>query len=433
MNLSRLRVSALALAFVAVLALGTVLAPAALGGETDAPASTPGPLRAALPAALPVAGGAQTPGPGDAPMRLLSSPDFLNADVADLRRGPGFWSPERSENGTNASYGRALDRVLDDWAAQEPDAVLVAGDLVDGRWGQDEHHTGNFGPVATLAQREAALRRAARTYYPQWLERFTERGLDVYPAIGDHEYGDNDWPRAKRALAPTFADAFADHFTRTRSGALRFDDHPRGRHRATAYAWRPAANVQVVSLDVFDITRGSARIRLDSPQMSWLKRVLRKANQDGVTWIVVQAHTPILGPVRKQASSGLTYEGGRRSDLWKAFKKFGVDLYLAGEVHAVTATTRDGIVQLAHGGAFQFGLTSYALLDFFDDRIEIAVKDYKLTVKDARDGSRLWETARRGMKKIAELGGETHLLGRIVLGADGEIRERTGLLRPYHP
>ena len=145
----------------------------------------------------PSAGGAAVTAE-EAPLRLLSSPDFLNADVADLGRGPSRWSPGRSENGINKSYRRALDRILDDWAAQDPAAVLVAGDLVNGRWGRDDRRVGTFGPVRTPPQQKAAVRRAARTYYPQWLERFREHGLEVFPSTGDHEYGDNDWPREKR-------------------------------------------------------------------------------------------------------------------------------------------------------------------------------------------------------------------------------------------
>jgi hypothetical protein len=42
-------------------------------------------------------------GPPDTPrrLRLISSPDFLNADIADLRRGPGFWNAHRSANSTS--------------------------------------------------------------------------------------------------------------------------------------------------------------------------------------------------------------------------------------------------------------------------------------------------------------------------------------------
>ena len=102
----------------------------------------------------------------DQPLRLLSSADFLNADVADLARGPGRWDPRRSENGINESYRRALDQILDDWQAQQPAAVLVAGDLVNGRWGRDDRRVGTFGPVRTVPQQKAAIRRAGTDLLP---------------------------------------------------------------------------------------------------------------------------------------------------------------------------------------------------------------------------------------------------------------------------
>jgi hypothetical protein len=364
-------------------------------------------------------------------LRLLSSPDFLNADVGDLSRGPNSWSPRRSENGTNGSHERVLGRILDDWASKDPAAVLVAGDLVNGRWGQDDRRTGNFGPVRTFEERRAALRSAAATYYPQWLQRFRDRGLDVYPAIGDHEYGDNDWPRDKRRLAPTFAHEFSRYFTRAASGSPRFPDRPTGPHAMTAYAWRPSPDVQVVSIDVFDITKKGAHIRLDAAQMRWLKGVLKQAQRDGVTWTVVQGHTPILMPVRSKASSRLHYEGGRGSDIWKVFTRFGVDVYLCGEVHAVTGTVKDDILQLAHGGAFQFGLTNYALLDFRGDRLDVTLNDYRLHVRDGQDGRRLWETARAGMKKVASLDGGAFTIGTLTFSSSGRVSNRSGILSPY--
>ena len=374
---------------------------------------------------------AQESGEPPAHLRLLSSPDFLNADVADLKHGPGYWSPKRSENGSNNSYEKVLDRILDDWKSQDPDGVLVAGDLVDGHWGRDERRTGNFGPVSNHTEMKAALRRAAATYYPAWLRRFREHRLDVYPSTGDHEYGDNEWSSEKRFLAPYFADEFARYFTTKKSGKPRFKDHPTGPHARTAYAWRPSKDVQVVSIDVFDITRQRAHIRVDRAQLTWLRRTLAKARRDGVTWVVVQGHTPILGPVRYQHSSRLRYEGGRDSELWKVFKKYGVDVYLNGEVHDVTATFQDGILQISHGGAFQYGLTNYALLDFRADRLDITLNDYRLQVREAKDRSRLWETTREGMKKLAQLKGGPRTVGTLTLTADGRITHRTGILRPF--
>lgn len=409
------------------LAAAAVLLPAS--AMVDPALGTPPPL---IP--VPTTSGSDD-GDGDGEpidLRLLSSPDFLNADVADLRRGPNYWSPKRSENGSNNSYERVLDKILDDWSAKEPDAVLVAGDLVDGHWGRDDLRTGNFGPVSNHTEMREALRRAAATYYPAWQRRFAAHGLDVYPATGDHEYGDNDWSSEKRYLAPYFAAEFARYFTTKKSGRPRFKDHPSGPHARTAYAWRPTPDVQVVSIDVFDITRQGAHVRVDRAQMTWLRKTLAKAKRDDVTWTVVQGHTPILGPVRFEHSSRLHYEGGAKSELWKVFKKYGVDVYLNGEVHDVTATVQDGILQLSHGGAFQYGLTNYALLDFRGDRLDITLNDYRLRLREARDRSRLWETTREGMKKVASLTGGPTTIGTMTLWAGGRITHRTGILRPFH-
>jgi hypothetical protein len=396
--------------------------------------SAPGPVSARVEeggqthelAAVPVASGR-----ADSPrtLRLLSSPDFLNADVANLRRGPGAWRPSRSRNGTSAAYERAIGTVLDDWAGQDPAAVLVAGDLVNGRWDRDDHHTGTFGPVRTRSQRAKAVHRAAATYYPQYLDRFREHGLTLYPAIGDHEYGDNPWPGSKRRLAPVFAREFARHFTRGPGGHPRFADHPGGRHAGTAYAWRPSSDVQVVSIDPFDITAGHSRLRLDAAQQRWLKRVLRRAQADGVRWTIVQGHVPVLEPVRARGSSELHYPGGARSGLWRIFERYGVDLYLCGEVHDVTASEAGGVVQLAHGGAFQYGLTTYALLDVHDDRIEVSLEDYDVRVRTA--GRRLWETARAGLPASIRVAPEPFTIGTLTLGATGEVTRRSGILLPY--
>ena len=105
--------------------------------------------------------------------------------------------------------------MLDDWEATDPDGVLIAGDLVEGHWGTDDLKTGNFGPVGSLPQQLAALHRAADTYYPQYLKRFAQHDLPLFPAVGDHEYGDNPWPASKRARIRAFREEFADHFTRT--------------------------------------------------------------------------------------------------------------------------------------------------------------------------------------------------------------------------
>ena len=371
-------------------------------------------------------------------VRLISSPDFLNGDVGDLADGPGFWSSmapgTRSANSTNEAYDTAVDRILDDWQGLDPAGVLVAGDLTDGRWGYDDQDSGNFGPVGTRAERRLAVQRAARTYYPQWQQRFADHGLGVYPAMGDHEYGDDPWPRRKRLLAADFKAEFARTFTTHAAGKPLFADHPKGPARLTAYAGRPSPELQVVTLDVFDITEERARIKVDPQQTRWLRQVLRRAQRDDVEWIVVQGHTPILGPVRSLASSRLSYPGAADSRLWKIFKRFGVDLYLTGEVHDTTATQADGIVQISHGGIFQFSLTTALVLDVYGDRMYLTLRDYAMSHSHDPATPRLWETRRGGMPSHLEVGevvstiGTASLVSRARKGAS--LSAPSGILVP---
>jgi hypothetical protein len=397
------------------------------GDEVDATVTVRG--RSTRLGARLVTSGDPVPAPS---LRLLSSPDFLNADVGDLARGPGFWRPGRTANSINADYRRALDTILDDWRDQRPESVLVAGDLVEGWWGTRIDSSGNFGPDHTLAQRKAALRRAAATYYPQWTERFAERGLEVHAAMGDHDFGDNPWPAEKRRLAPLFEKEFAKRFGQRANGTARYADRPRGsEHELSAYAWRPRPDVQVLTLNVFDATDKGMRIRLDRVQLRWVERVLRKAKRDGVTWVIAQGHTPIVGPVRSHGSSRLMYEGGARSALWRLFKKYDVDLYLSGEVHDVTAVHRDGILQVSHGGLFAFGLTNYLLVDVYDDHLSLDLRDYATRWHDAANGSRLWETRPNGLPKHLEVSPTPFTVGTAVLDGEGHLLDRSGILEKY--
>lgn len=378
---------------------------------------------ATLPTRIVFGGAADT----DPDLRLVSSPDLLNADVGDLRRGPNRWTPRRSTNSTNPAYEKAIGAILDDWLQLDPAAVLVAGDLVNGRWGFDDDRTGTFGPVKTLKQRKAAVRRAARTYYPQWQQRFDDRGLQVFPSVGDHEFGDSPFLPGKRVLAKTYRAEFARQFTTNRDGSPRYADHPEGPARLSAFAGRPSPDVQIVSLDVFDITPKRARIRIDPQQMRWLKRVLARARADQVRWIVVESHVPIIYPVRHRASSALHYEGGTSSQLWKVLRQYGVDLYLSGEVHDTELTERDGIVQVSHGGAFQFGLTTAMVLDFYGDNLLLTLRDYDVRKKDG--GRKLWETRRGGLAPNISTRRGPRIIGTAALTTSG-LAGASGILSP---
>ena len=362
---------------------------AATGNRTATSTSTGTPTATTTetPAASPSASGITQPR-----VTLVVLPDFLNSDVADLRALPA-WHPGMG-NGTSTSWRRALGKVLHQVRNEAPDAVLVPGDLVDGRWGQDADGSGLFGPVGTEAERRAAVVAAARLYYPAWAGRFTRRNLVVFPAVGDHEIGDNPWPVGSFAYraVPVFRQAFAAAFTQRPGGRPRYSLRPRGSEQAgTAYAVRLAPEVLLVTLDVYQRTPAGVVASVTGGQLRWLDRVLGAARRRGVRWLVVQGHAPVL-PTRSFYSSGQTVVGGRASALWRTLVRHRVDLYLAGEVHVVTARRADGVLQVTSGGFVSHGRCSYLRLRFSGSRLEVVAK---ATVGGAHWylPGRLWETS----------------------------------------
>lgn len=363
--------------------------------------------------------------------RLLSSPDFTNADIADLAKGDDDFDPATGTNGINGHYKKSLDTVLSDWAGKKPDDITVAGDLVDGHWGQDVTNVKVFGPVATPQERKRAVTRAGDVYYTQWAARFRAHGLtNVHPAMGDHEYGDNDWPRWKLNLFSTYQNEWAKHFARLPNGDPRFADRPRGSmHEFSAYAWRPRPDVQMVTLDEFTRNATGMRLQIDRRQQEWLVQVLKRARADRVRWILVQGHLPILGPVREGASSGLMYDGGEHSALWRIFRKYGVDVYLCGEVHDVTAIHKDGVLQLSHGGIFQYGRLNYLVADFYPNHLDLKIYDYDFH----RVGNdKLWET-RDHIPAGVVYEPDPGIIGTAQLWRDGQLTRVSGALAPYVP
>ena len=63
-----------------------------------------------------------------------------------------------------------------------------------------------------------------------------------------------------------------------------------------------------------------------------------------------------------------------------------------------------------------------------------AVKDLLgVGLKDAKDRTRLWETVRDGLRKVAIVTGRPVTIGTLRLGVDGRVTDRTGILLPFKP
>ncbi len=271
---------------------------------------------------------------------FVSIPDFLNFDIEYPQEG---WED-------------ALGYILDSMKKEDPAFAMVAGDLVMGHWEVSKE----------------SIDRWADKYYPPWIKRFEDHNLKVYAALGDHEVGDNPWRGAKATAVPFYKDAFKRHLRMPLNGP----EHMQG----TAFYWLHR-NVLFVSVDVFEVRKsrqGEIAAGVTGKQLAWLEGVLQK-HHDTVDHIIVMGHTPILHPVRTFSSSGMLLEKGRESELWKTMAKYQVDLYICGEVHAVTCTQKDGVQQVAHGGLI--GRTSkpnYMVVTVHQKRLELELKEIDL-------------------------------------------------------
>ncbi len=279
--------------------------------------------------------------------RFVSIPDFLNVDLEYPQPG---WED-------------ALDYVLNAIKAEDPEFVLVAGDLVMGRWPDKE-----------------AIKKYADIYYTAWTKRMQDHGLKYYVAIGDHEIGDNPWHGEKAELVSYFKRRFYKYLKMPLNGPYSM--------RGTAFYF-VHENTLFVAVDPFEEgegPQGGIVPKVTGEQLEWFERIV--AAHSGVENVVVMGHTPIVAPVKRESSSGLMLEGGRESPLWQAMKKLGVDLYLCGEVHAITCTQADDVLQIAHGGLFGYNpKVNYLVATVTGDKINLELKEIEIV----NSGDKLWQ------------------------------------------
>ena len=334
---------------------------------------------------------------------FVSIPDFMNADIGTLAGYPGF--PDGGKDSTTAGFEATLAFYLDAIAAENPDMVMVAGDLVEGEWHHDTTGRNIFGTYGTHAERELSLDNAANLYYGHWVDRFTSRGLNnVYPAVGDHELGDNDWPvnSNRGRLVPNFKDAFARHFTRNSLGQTLYGGTINGASARpigtpfedTSYAVQNK-NLLLVSVDVFrqddpsvklDNRTGSVLANVDGAHLAWLDSLLTAANADPtIEHIIVQGHSPVLTPVRVRGSSELylrdydnttnasNADKQANTDFWQTLATHDVDFYFAGEVHHNTLSISNGVTQIVSDG-IPFSDGNYLVGKVTGKKIEFEIK-----------------------------------------------------------
>ena len=272
--------------------------------------------------------------------RFVCVPDFLNRDTEFPQ--PGF------EDG--------IDFFLQSIKNENPQFVIVPGDLVNGRWPDN------------LKPTKEAITNNARIYYSAWKERLEYHGLKYFAAVGDHEIGDNPWPPNKVGLVPFFKEQFVKYFTFPLNGPDGF--------KGTSYFFLHN-NVLFIILDVFTEgadSEGGIVADVKGKHLKWVNQILRK-NKDCKFKILV-GHTPIIGPAKTLNSSGIMLRKGEKSDLWETMRRNKVNLYLCGEAHAVTCLEKDDINQIVHGSLFGWNPTlNYLLVEITENSLKATLKE----------------------------------------------------------
>jgi 3',5'-cyclic AMP phosphodiesterase CpdA len=384
----------------------------------------------------PDGGGSDSGSDSAASWTFVSFPDFLNADIGDIS------ALTTAVNSTNSAHETAIANVLDALTAEHPDFVMVAGDLVNGHWYSDTG--GVFGPVGTLDEKRAAVTKASDIYYGIWKQRFADRGLPVYAALGDHDIGDNDWAAGqdRSFLVPTYKQQWAKHFTLDETGNPLFASRPVGTsYENTAYAVRHK-NVLIVTVDVFhqddpnvalDSRTGSVRTDVADEQLAWLDSVLQSAATDPqIDHVIVQGHVPVLLPVRVMNSSGMTMPGAADSEFWQTLSRDKVDLYFAGEVHDMSTANAGGVEQVVHGGIMGYApRVSYLVGHVYPDRVELELKSADLSYS-IEDTSRLWQAGQNRPRAQYTIGNFSSAGTLVIDKSTGSTQylDRTGFFIP---
>ncbi|MCU0379110.1 MAG: metallophosphoesterase [Bacteroidales bacterium] len=315
---------------------------------------------------------------------FASYPDFHSGDW-DLREdiNPEAFSDQH--------------KVIADIASFNPEFLLLTGDMIGGMWLNNEQLRKKYGAEEDIKE---FIHSCAAICYEGVNSRFAEHGLKVYGCVGDHEIGDQNWEvnSIKSLAVRYFKEAFASAYTLGSNGESLFTgfigavpQRPAGTpYENTSYAFIHK-NVMVVTVDIFTQdspfvplhpVRGTVYPDVTGDHQKWLDDVLEAGNMiDSVDFIIVQSHFPVLLPVRKHQTSHMTVLNEEESSFWNILKKHKVDVYLSGEVHALTPAidNQSGIIQIVHGSFNNYPnpLLNYLINEVSDDRLIIRSREKK--------------------------------------------------------
>ena len=320
------------------------------------------------------------PNTGNKPFTVVSFPDFFNFDI------PEPWP----------MWDTAVNWFFDQVNNENPEFILVAGDLVNGHWWD--------GPKC--------VEQMGANYYGNWKRRMASHGLKYYVAVGDHDIGDDPWPENKLSLVPDFERVFVQNMNMPKNG-------PENK-KGLSYFVRQE-NVLFITVETFEIIDSAVHTSVSGEQLEWFKQVL-KANQDA-DFIIVQGHVPVFGKPVARSSSSLMLEDSTSSDFWKAMTAAGVDLYLCGEFHAVTVNEKDGIWQIVHGSSWGRKIVNtmdYLVIQCDNNELILTMKSFPMEAS----GEHMWNLHKEnGPLERVHIAEETMKTGPKVTGTLSIVKE----------
>lgn len=321
--------------------------------------------------------------------------------IADMHTMSNFlWN--RSDIVLKTTLKTILQNIRENYVG-ETNIVLAPGDVVSFGGTTNEKLLNLTGkPDINEAVSDAAI-----TSYSKTNEVHQEAGFSTFiPCIGDHEIGGNEGfkvsgPKSKFNSIPAYRQGWIDYFMKDNNGLFKFNEGvanvssrppEESGFKGTSFAYR-RNNSLFISVDVFKVMNdgtsdyydrsngyggeGAITCTLEGLHAAWFESVLKAARENtSIKHIFVEAHVPIMHPVRKVRCSGQFLDDQTRSTFWRLMEKYNVDVYFAGEVHAVTVSKSkeqgSNLLQIVSRGNL---LTSFLTVDTKDTTIEI--KQYR--------------------------------------------------------
>jgi len=272
------------------------------------------------------------------------------------------------------------------------DLIILPGDSNSGHWDTPKFIK-KFNRKLTAKE---SILQAGKLCYAGMIDTFEQGGYsNLLMAVGDHEVGDNPWPVGSDVskYQAEFRESFANAFNYSTGST--FDEpafkysqkigsansRPLGTiYQDTSYAYQHK-NALFVTMDVFHQEdyktaigeQGTVTGTVVGPHLAWFESVLSEARKDSsIKHIFVQSHLPVIYPVRKVSSSGMLIDNGVDNPFWQLMRKYQVDIYFAGEVHANTVTkdSKSDLLQVVTRGNF---FTNFQTIDITDNKIEMTL------------------------------------------------------------